>query len=111
MKDTVQEYFDSVPPARRGQIIELHNLIIDLYPHAWVDMHFKMPTYHSGDAWVALANQKNYISIYTCDAHHLAEFKEKHPGIKTGKGCINFQIGAKIPLTDLKQVIKYAMGR
>jgi uncharacterized protein YdhG (YjbR/CyaY superfamily) len=109
MKNTVQKYFASVPTDRRGHVQAIHALIIGLYPNAVVDMQYKMPTYHSGDGWVAIANQKNYVSLYTCGAHHLAEFKEKHPDIKTGKGCINFRANDKIPIASLKQVVKHAM--
>jgi len=48
-------------------------------------MKYKMPTYQVGDGWVAIANQKNYISLYTCGYHHIVGFKNNNPGIKTGK--------------------------
>lgn len=72
-------------------------------------MRYKMPTYELGEGWIALANQKDYISVYTCSAEHIVNFKKKHPKIKTGKGCINFKDGDDIPLNDLKGVIKSAM--
>ena len=68
-----------------------------------------MPTYQVGDGWVALANQKNYVSLYTCGYHHIAAFREKHPKIKTGKACINFRPGDELPLQDLKAVVKHAI--
>ena len=80
-----------------------------MYPKAVLSMKYKMPTFTQGDGWVAVANQKNYISLYTCSAEHLEGFKMKHPKIKTGKGCINFQDRDGIPLKDLKPVIKSAM--
>jgi hypothetical protein len=39
---------------------------MQLYSDAGIDMGYKMPTYRIGDAWVALANQKQYISLYSC---------------------------------------------
>ncbi len=68
-----------------------------------------MPTYEAGEGWVAAANQKNCISLYTCSAEHLESFKRKHPKIKTGKGCINFKDSDDIPINDLIPVIKSAM--
>ncbi len=59
---------------------------------------------------MALANQKHYISLYTCSAEHLAEFKSKHPDIKTGKGCINFKPGHEIPFEDVQAVVAHAIG-
>ena len=83
-----ERYMDSVPEDRIRLVAKLHALIMGLYPNAEVDMSYKMPTYKAKDGWVALANQKHYISLYTCGPHHLSEFKEKYPNIKTGKGCI-----------------------
>jgi len=40
---------------------------------------------HVGDGWVAIANQKHYVSLYTCGYHHIERFKQRCPRIKTGK--------------------------
>lgn len=85
------------------------NLIKELYPDAEESMKYKMPTYTTAQGWVAVANQKSYISLYTCSSEHLASFKAAHPGIKTGKGCINFRDKDPIPLEDLKPVIHSAV--
>ncbi len=105
----IEAYLDAVPDERRKCVDSLHALIMRLYPNATADMQYKMPTYHAGDGWVAIANQKNYVSLYTCGAHHLANFKRKHPKIKTGKGCINFKPTEALPLADIEQVVRHAM--
>ena len=74
-----------------------------------IDMHYKMPTYRYGDGWLAIANQKNYVSLYTCSADHLEKFRQRHPHIKTGKGCINFSDRDDIPVQAVKQVIAHAI--
>lgn len=109
MDKAVKAYLASVPKDRKQTVDTLHNLIIGLFPKARVDMKYKMPTYQFGDGWAALANQKNYVSLYTCGYHHIAAFKEKHPEIKTGKGCINFKPGDQLPHQDLKAVVKHAI--
>jgi len=68
-----------------------------------------MPTYKVKNGWVALANQKRYVSLYTCGAHHIAEFKVKYPAINTGKGCINFKSKDPVPVTALKKVVRHAI--
>lgn len=105
----VKKYFELVPEGRKARIKKIHSLILQLYPKAVRSMKYRMPTYEVGEGWVALANQKRYVSFYTCDARHIDEFKKKHPTIKTGKGCINFQDKDKLPLADLKQVVSHAM--
>ncbi|MFQ5469819.1 MAG: iron chaperone [Gammaproteobacteria bacterium] len=110
MNQEVTEYFSSLPSGRKETVDILHNLVIDLFPEVRVDMHYKMPTYHIGKGWVAIANQKQYVSLYTCGHHHIADFKIACPGIKTGKGCINFKDGDVLPLGAIKSVIEHAMN-
>lgn len=109
MSPDVAKYFAAVPDDRKELVDKLHQLIVDLYPKAVIDMAYKMPTYRAKEGWVAVANQKNYVSLYTCGEIHLAKFKQKHPDIKTGKGCINFKPRDKLPTAAVKQVVRHAI--
>ena len=109
MHKEISDYLKSIPENRQQRFMSIHKLILQLYPEIHVDMSYKMPTYKAGDGWVALANQKNYISLYTCGESHLVPYKHKHPGQKTGKGCINFRQRDDIDLDSLKQVISHAI--
>jgi uncharacterized protein YdhG (YjbR/CyaY superfamily) len=111
MDTMVQEYFDGIRAPRKAKIDKLHSLIVDCFPNAEIDMQYRMPTYRYGDGWVAIANQKHCVSLYTCSAEHLVKFKELHPNIKTGKGCINFRDRDAIPEDAVKEVIKHAIGQ
>ena len=110
MHKEVQSYIDSIPKDRIDRFMSIHKLIVHIYPDAIIDMSYKMPTYSIGDAWVALANQKQYISLYTCSASHLESYKQKHPRQKTGKGCINFRDSDEIHYDDLERVIRHAIN-
>ena len=105
----VDEYIAQIPESRRVRFLEIVQLIESLYPHAKRSMQYKMPTYQSANGWVAIANQKNYISLYTCGLKHIEAFKQKHPNIKTGKGCLNFRDRDEVPFADLPAVITSAM--
>ena len=109
MNKDVKAYFDAAPPQWREHLQVLHDAVVDCFPEASIDLRYKMPTYTWGDGWVAIAVQKNYVSLYTCAASHLEEFKASHPGYKTGKGCINFRRGDEIPVEGVKQVVRHAM--
>lgn len=109
MNKELQIYIQSVPPARSERFNTIHSLIINLYPDAVVDLSYKMPTYKVGEGWVALANQKQYLSLYTCGYHHIEAFKENNPAIKTGKGCINFRDKDELPIDDIELVIRHAI--
>ena len=109
MDKEVSDYFDKVPEVRKPVVTALHEAIMGAFPEATVDMKYRMPTYWHGAGWVALANQKNYVSLYTCGYHHIRDFKEKHPRIITGKGCINFKETDSIPIEDIRNVVRHAM--
>lgn len=109
MNNDVADYFAAIPENRKARIRELHELIINLYPDAFVDLKYKMPTYQVGEGWVALANQKNYISLYTCGYHHIEAFRKNNPEVKTGKGCINFRDKDDFAIPDIKAVIRHAI--
>lgn len=104
------DYLAALPEQRRLRLVELIAEIKRLYPDAEESLLYKMPTYQWQQGWVAVANQKAYVSLYTCSAEHLLQFQQKHPGIKCGKGCINFKDKDPLPLQDLQQVITSAMG-
>ena len=106
----VNDYIQSISDQRLDRYMSIHNLILKLYPDAFVDMSYKMPTYKAGDGWVALANRNNYISLYTCGASHLESYKKTQPQQKTGKGCINFRERDVIHLDDLETVIMHAVS-
>lgn len=105
----VESYLLSIPEPRRARARQLHDMILEHYPRARVDLQFRMPTYHVGEGWVALANQKHYLSLYTCGYHHIAAFRRKHPRIRTGKGCINLRDRDPLPLADLRAVVRHAI--
>ena len=107
----VDAYIQAIPAQRAERFARLHELILSLYPEAEVDMRYRMPSYRLGDGWVALANQKHYLSLYTCASAHIAEFKASHSDIKTGKGCINFRDRDPLPLEDITKVVRHAIER
>lgn len=111
MNPEVKDYMASVPDSRRTRVNALHDLVMEMFPNARLDMKYRMPTYRSGEGWVAIANQKNYVSLYTCGYHHIEGFRKKNPGIKTGKGCINFRDRDELPIDDIRQVIDHAINR
>ena len=59
---------------------------------------------------IAIASQKNYVSVYTCDATKIEAFKQVHPEIRTGKGCINLKDKDELPLQALDDVIAKSLG-
>lgn len=109
MDKEISHYLAQHPKERVAMLTQLFELILSLYPDANASLAYKMPTFKYKDGWVAFANQKHYVSLYTCGAHHLIEFKKQQPTVKTGTGCINFPPNKPLPLEDIKAVIVSAI--
>ncbi len=109
VSEEVRQYLDGVPEDRKPLVEKLHRLIVELYPQVDIDLSYRMPTYRAKEGWVAIANQQRYVSLYTCGAQHIADFKQQYPSIRTGKGCINLSRKDPVPLEALSQVIIHAI--
>lgn len=109
MNKEVQRYVDAVPDEQKPLFAKIHALIMGLYPDAEVVMSYQVPTYRAKSGWVALGYWKDGVSLYTNGPHHIAEFKAEYPGIKTGKGSINFKVTDMVPVPALQKVITHAI--
>ena len=117
---TPEEYIAGIESPRRVEIQAFHGMIKKIVPKLKVDMRFGMigyGTFHykyasgkEGD-WplIALAAQKNYISIYVCATDgkgYLAEkYKKQLPRTNIGKSCIRFKSLSDIDLDVLKEIL------
>ena len=121
--NTVEEYLDQVPSERKEIIDYLHKFIQktapSLKPHFAYNMlgygSFPYKNYKKEDiVWptIALANQKNYISLYVCsvqDGKYIAETHKDELGkVSVGKSCIRFKKLEDLNLKSLEEVIRLA---
>lgn len=118
-----KEYIDSIDEPRKSQIIELDKFIKKSVPKlkpvfaynmlGYGMFHYKTKSGSEGE-WpvIALASQKNYISVYVCavkDGKYIAESnKEKLGKVSVGKSCIRFKRIEDVNLKELERVIKEA---
>jgi hypothetical protein len=120
---TVDGYIAGVPEERKEIIVFLHGFIQKTSPKLKPHFAYNMLGYGSFPYknykkeiidWpiVALANQKNYVSVYVCALDgktYLAEKHKKELGkVSVGKSCIRFKKLEDINLPVLKKVIKEA---
>jgi len=106
----VTRYIADMPERRREKAKTLHALVLQLYQAVQLSMQYKMPTYHLNDNFFAWGNKKSYFSVYTCSRERIAEFKQRHPKIPGGVGCINFRDKDDFPIASLKKVIRNALS-
>ncbi len=120
---TVKEYFDFLSDERRKPLEFLHTFIQKSVPKLKPHFAYNMLGYGSFPyknhkkemiSWpvVALASQKNYISIYVCavsKGKYIAESHAKELGkVSVGRSCIRFKKIEDVNLPELKKVLKLA---
>lgn len=120
---SIKEYFDMLPQDRRDILEFLHDFIQKPAPSLKPIFGYNMPGYGSFKYknykkeiidWpiIALASQKNYISLYVCaveNGEYLAEKNKKDLGkVSVGRSCIRFKKLDDLNLETLKKVIKLA---
>jgi uncharacterized protein YdhG (YjbR/CyaY superfamily) len=120
---SVKEYFDMLPKERREPLEFLHAFIQKIAPSLKPNFLYNMPGYGSFKyknykkeilQWpiIALASQKNYISVYVCavkDGEYIAEKNKDTLGkVSVGKSCIRFKKLEDLNLKTLEKVIKLA---
>jgi len=107
--NTITDYYKSIPPDREKKLKSIQKLIKQAFPDVKSSMKYNMPTFERVGKWIALGNQKNYYSVYTCMYPHIDSYVRKHPKTKHGKGCLNFSDKDEIDLTELKKVIVHTL--
>ena len=119
---TVEEYIGNVPDERKDIIQFLHKFIQESAPSLKPHFAYNMLGYGSfqyldkrtkeNKSWpiVALANQKNYVSVYVCaleDGEYVAEkHKTKLGKVNVGRSCIRFKKIEDVNLDELKKVLE-----
>lgn len=120
---TPEEYITMIPETRRHEIEIIHALIQKyapkLKPHILSGMigygsyHYRYSSGREGDwSLIALACQKNYISVYVCavdkDKYLTEMYKDKLSKASIGKSCIRFKKLKDIDLSVLTEIIQKA---
>ncbi len=121
--NSVSEYIEALPEERKKIILFLHDFIQKCSPSFKSHFAYNMLGYGSfpyknykkdviDRPIIALANQKNYISIYVCaveKGEYLAEKNKNLLGkVSVGKSCIRFKKLEDLNLDALKKVLKTA---
>jgi hypothetical protein len=120
---TVEGYLAKVPKERQDLILFLHGFIKKTVPTLKAYFAYNMVGYgsfpylnHKKEKidWptIALANQKNYVSIYICSIDkgiYVAEKYKKELGkVSVGRSCIRIKKIEDVNLVTLKKVLKFA---
>jgi hypothetical protein len=108
---TFEQYLDGLPAERRGEVERVWRVVREHAPGGYVEeIGPKFLTFKAGDEmYVALANQKNYISLYLMPVYFFPELKAKLDaslnGVKCGKSCVNFKRADELPLDTVAEIV------
>lgn len=108
---TFEQYLDGLPPERRGEVERVWRVVRESAPAGYVEeVGAKFLTLKAGDdSYVALANQKNYVSLYLMPVYFFPELKAKldaaGPNLKCGKSCVNFKRADELPLDVVAEIV------
>lgn len=120
---SVKEYMEALPEERREILTFLHAFIQKTAPKLKPHFAYNMLGYGSFPyknykkeilTWptIALASQKQYVSLYVCavdNGKYIAEKHKKELGkVSVGKSCIRFKKISDLNLDVLKKVLKAA---
>ena len=120
---TPKQYIDALPDDRKNAIATLDRLIRKAAPKLKPCMMGRMIGYgpyryryasgrEGNSAVVALAAQKNYISLYICSCDeqgYLAEqYRKQLPKADIGKSCVRFKKLEDVDLKTIEQMVKHA---
>jgi hypothetical protein len=107
-----ERYLDGLPVERRAEIERVWDVVRAHVPEGYVEeIDAKFLSFKAGGDWlVALANQKNYISLYLMPLYMFPEMKAKFDAaadakLKCGKSCINFKRAAQLPLEVVGEIV------
>jgi len=106
-----EQFLDALPPERKGEVERVWRVVRGSVPEGYSEeVTAKFLTFMVGDEmYVALANQKNYISLYLMPLYYFPELKAKldaaGKGLKCGKSCINFKRAEELPLEVVSEIV------
>lgn len=121
-----EQYLGELPPERHGLVSRLRDEILQHLPSGfeeainWGMLVYQVPleiypnTYNKQPlAYIALANQKQYVSLYLMGIYGIpelrgqleADFNRLGFKLRAGKSCIRFKSEAEVPWAILPKYI------
>ena len=106
-----EQFLDNLSPERRGEVERVWKVVRESVPDGYhEEVTAKFLTFKaSGEWYVALASQKNYLSLHLTPMYVYPELRAKldagEKKVKSGKGCINFKRAEELPLEAIGEIV------
>jgi uncharacterized protein YdhG (YjbR/CyaY superfamily) len=102
----VAAYFKTLDAPTRATLTELRGWILQAAPHASETMLYRMPTYVLGEVWVSYKAQKNYLSLYFCEASVVPKHAKALAHLNVGRGCVRFKKIEDLPRQEILKMLQ-----
>ena len=102
----IDEYIEQFPANVQAILQKLRAAIKKNAPAAEEVISYRMPAFNYHGILVYFAAYENHIGFYPTASPMIA-FKDKLNNYKTSKGAIQFPIDKAIPLTLVKDIVKF----
>ncbi|MGL4541195.1 MAG: DUF1801 domain-containing protein [Polymorphobacter sp.] len=114
MNPDVDAYIAALPPLRRDRLEAARAMIHAQFGDVREAIEWKMPVFRRGaagpGAFVALASQKSYVSVYFSDQEAARLLTASDPRLKGGKACVNITDSTPWPEAAVHDAIAAALG-
>lgn len=105
------DYLAGLPDERKDAVKKVWRIVRENMPQGYTEqIGPKFLSFTADNDWyVALANQKNYISLYLIPLYVFPELKARldaaSKNLKCGKSCINFKRAEELPLDVIGEIV------
>jgi len=104
--ENITEYINAAPRKSRKKLREMRACIRAAAPGAKESLKWGMPAFSYQRILVTFAALKHHIGFYPTSSP-MKVFSERLTNYKTSKGAIQFPINEAIPLTLVKDMVKF----
>jgi uncharacterized protein YdhG (YjbR/CyaY superfamily) len=104
---TVDEYLSTQPPKVKNLLSAFRKTIKQAAPEAEELISYNMPAFKFHGILVYYMAHKKHIGFYPGSSVITGIFKDKLTAYKTSKGTIQFPFEKPIPLSLVKEIVKY----
>src|SRR4051812_1138677 len=102
---SIDEYIAAQPTGVQPVLEQVRSTIRRAAPDATETISYQMPTFHLNGNLVHFAAFEHHIGFYPTPSG-VAAFQEKLGGYNYAKGSIQFPLGAPMPLTLIRKIVK-----
>ena len=109
MSPEVDAYIAALPPLRRERLEAARRTIHTAFDDIAESIEWKMPVFRRSGAYVGVASQKSYVSVYLGCSEAARQLMASDTRLKGGKACVNIPDSTPWPEASLHDAIAEAL--